>query len=74
MIERGIIDRFEGDIAVIEFSGGTRIREYRREALPADAVAGDAVILSDDGKLSLDPETTAARKRDIQDLMDELFE
>ncbi|MFC5529751.1 DUF3006 domain-containing protein [Cohnella yongneupensis] len=72
-MERGFIDRFEGELAVIEFEGG-QFREVRRDELPAGASAGDAVIVQNDGRLSLDPEATAARKREVQRLMDELFE
>jgi len=72
-MERGFIDRFEGEVAVIAFEGG-RVREYNRELLPEQAAAGDAIIVQADGKLSLDPEATEARKREVQALMDELFE
>lgn len=72
-MQRGFIDRIEGDVAVIAFEGG-RVSEFRRERLPEQATAGDAVVMDEDGKLLLDPAATKARKQDIEQLMDELFE
>lgn len=71
-MEKGFIDRFEGELAVVEFDGGTR--DFPRDALPEGAAVGDCVVLRSDGKLALDPKGTAARKREIEALMDELFE
>jgi hydrogenase maturation factor len=70
-MENGIIDRFEGDIAVIEIGGVTR--DLPRALLPSDAKVGDTLIM-DNGEIRLNPAETTKRKREIQDLMDELFE
>lgn len=71
-MKKGVIDRFEGELAVIEFEGGTR--DYRRAELPEGAAVGDMVVVREDGTLAPDPEGTAARKREIDALMEELFE
>jgi hypothetical protein len=70
-VERGIIDRFEGDIAVIEVDG--EARDYARSKLPRGAQAGDAVVI-ENGEIRLDEAANEKRKRDIDRLMDELFE
>lgn len=71
-MERGIIDRFEGDdIVVIEISQSTR--DYPRAALPQGAKPGDSVII-EDGVIRLDESDTKKRKKEIDALMDELFE
>lgn len=70
-MERGIIDRFEGGIAVIEVNGITR--DLPRSVLPRDAKVGD-VLLLDNGEIRLDQEETNNRKKEIKSLMDELFE
>jgi hypothetical protein len=70
-MERGIIDRFEGDLAVIEIDGMTR--DLPRADLPHDARVGD-VLLFVNGEIQLDHEGTNQRKQKIQKLMDELFE
>ncbi|MFC4305693.1 DUF3006 domain-containing protein [Cohnella boryungensis] len=70
-MERGIIDRFEGDIAVVEVDGSTR--DYVRSKLPRGAQAGDAIVI-ENGEIRLDEAAKEKRKRDIDRLMDELFE
>lgn len=70
-MERGIIDRFEGEMVVIEIDGITR--DLPRTILPNDAKVGD-VVLFDNGVIRLDQEDTLNRKKAIQNLMDELFE
>jgi hydrogenase maturation factor len=71
MMERGVIDRFEGEIAVIEIGGGTR--DFQRSLLPKNAKPGDSVIM-EDGAIRIDEAGTKRRKKDIDALMDELFE
>jgi hydrogenase maturation factor len=70
-MERGIIDRFEGDIVVIEIGGVSR--DLPRAVLPRDVKVGDVVTL-DNGEIRLDQEETKRRKQEIEGLMDELFE
>ncbi|KIL35185.1 pyruvate kinase [Cohnella kolymensis] len=70
-MERGVIDRFEEEIVVIEIGGVTR--DYPRSSLPKGAKSGDAVIIEQD-RIRIDNKETSKRKKEIQDLMDELFE
>jgi hypothetical protein len=68
---RGVLDRFEGETAVIEIEGETR--DYPKGMLPHEAKPGDALVLEGE-QFRLDPVSTERRKKEIQDLMDELFE
>ncbi|WP_372663753.1 DUF3006 domain-containing protein [Cohnella sp.] len=70
-MERGIIDRFENMIVVIEVDGLTR--DLPRALLPRDAKVGDVVLL-DNGEIRLDQAETIHRQKEIKGLMDELFE
>ena len=63
-----IIDRFEGSWAVVEYEGETF--DIPRGLLPASAKEGDTLVLT----LQVDPADTAARRRRIEDLMDDLFQ
>jgi len=63
-----IIDRFEGDYAVIEYAGSTF--NLPRVLLPQHAKEGDVL----QGQLTVDDDTTAKRRERIQTLMNELFE
>lgn len=63
-----IIDRFEGDFAVIEF--GDITFDLPRELLPKEAKEGDVLRMS----ISVDKEETARRRKRIDNIMDELFE
>ena len=104
---RGVIDRFEGDVAAIVFDDDQRL-DLPRDQLPAGARAGDAVVvrLSDAGtwhgvwgksskirldngqsikwpgergegdawlSIEIDAEDTAARKKRVQALVDDIF-
>lgn len=68
---KGIIDRFECDLAVIEVEGHTV--EYPKYLLPAEAEAGDVIIINGN-QFTLDKEETKKRKQEIDDLMNDLFE
>ena len=70
-MQKGIIDRFEGEYAVVEFDG--RTEDVLRSELPAGVKPGDTLIF-EDGKVMIDTEATASRKEEIDSLMDELFE
>lgn len=63
-----IIDRFEGEIVVLEYEG--RTFDLPRVFLPKEAREGDVVIL----EATLDPEDTDKQSQKINLLMDELFE
>ena len=62
------IDRFEGEIAVLEYEGKTY--HLPKIFLPAEAEEGDQIILFS----KIDEEGTKAQREKIQKLMDGLFE
>ncbi|MEX0135295.1 DUF3006 domain-containing protein [Bacillus nitratireducens] len=70
-MQKGIIDRFEGELAVIEMKNITI--DVPRSKLPSSAKEGDVLIIEDD-KYTIDKKETDKRKREIQNLMDKLFE
>jgi hypothetical protein len=72
MMERGVIDRFEGELAVIEF--GDKMRDISRSMLPKNAKVGDSVVVDKDGSIRVDQADTKKRTKEIDELMDELFE
>ncbi|MGM0410687.1 MAG: DUF3006 domain-containing protein [Bacillota bacterium] len=61
-----IIDRFEGDKAVVESSGGTF--EINKSEIPNNAKEGDVL------KIIVDKEETSTRRQAIKELSKELFE
>ena len=61
-----IIDRFEGDYAVVEIDKGKFVN-LPKELVP-DAKEGDIVIIR------VDHEETNKRKEHVKDLMNQLFE
>lgn len=66
-----IIDRFEGEIAVLE-DEKSKFTEIEKSLLPNNAKEGDCVVL-EDGKYTINKETTEKLKEEIDDLMDDLF-
>ena len=68
---KGIIDRFEEDIAVVEVDGATR--DFQKSIFPAGAEPGDFVEITGDHVVILKDET-AKRREEIEKLMDELWE
>jgi len=63
-----VIDRFEGDWAVIEF--GRKTFNLPKIILPAGAKEGDVI----DIEITIDRKATASRKESIDKLADSLFE
>lgn len=65
-----IIDRFEGEYAVAEYTDGRGVEKFANIArvLLPDAKAGDVV------RIAIDKEETEARAKKINALMEELFE
>jgi len=63
-----VIDRFEGDWAVIEF--GRKTFNLPKFILPAGAKEGDVI----DIEITIDRKATASRKESIDKLADSLFE
>ena len=65
-----IIDRFEGDFAVVEHDD--EMLNIKRTDLPENVKSGDVLIQRDE-RFVIDDEQTAERRREIQRLQDELF-
>ena len=63
-----IIDRFEGDWAIIEYDA--QFFKLPKSLLPPDAEEGDMLELH----ITINESATAERKNKIQELMDDLFE
>lgn len=69
---RGIIDRFEGDVAVVE--GEDRVMvEIPRNKIPKEAKEGDS-ILQINGEYILDEGETQRRRLEIEALSQDLWE
>ena len=68
---KGIIDRFEDDLAVVEIDGETK--DFQRAIFPNDAVAGDVVKIEGNVVTILKDEIKRLRQ-EIEDLMDEVWE
>ena len=70
-MKKGIIDRFEGDLAVVEFDD--EMKDIPKSKVPKEAHVGDVLIFDGD-KITISNEETNTLKKEIDDLMDELFE
>lgn len=68
---RGIIDRFEGEIAVVEIDGTTK--DFPKKLFPKSAKTGDVVEINEDKVTVLKAQTEKLRK-EIEDLMNEVWE
>lgn len=62
-----IIDRFEGDYAVVELNDRSTV-DMPKPLLPKEAKEGDVI------EISIDKKETESRKRRIQQLMKDLWE
>jgi len=60
-----IIDRFEGDFAVVETDRGTI--DIPRSDIPSNAKEGDVLVIS------ISESATGERKKEIDDMMGKLF-
>lgn len=69
---KGIIDRFEENIAVIELENKEKM-DLPRKLLPLEAREGD-VVYEENGNYRIDQEETKKNKEDIAKLMDSLWE
>lgn len=73
---KGVIDRFEGDWAVVEIANETEPRNISRKLLPRRAKEGDYLQLEiKDGNViqaKTDPDATQAAKKRIQDKLGRL--
>ncbi|MBH0358274.1 DUF3006 domain-containing protein [Bacillus toyonensis] len=70
-MQRGIIDHFDGALAVIEINNITI--DVPRSKLPSNVKEGDVLIIEND-TYTIDKNETDKRRREIQNLMDKLFE
>ncbi|TWT01850.1 DUF3006 domain-containing protein [Planomicrobium sp. CPCC 101079] len=68
---RGIIDRFEGELAVVEIEGVTK--DFDKSIFPKFATPGDFVEITGD-RVTVLKDETEKRRKEIKDLMDELWE
>ena len=64
---RFIIDRFEGDFAIVELKNRESV-DIPRVVLPIEAKEGDSIIVS------IDEVETESRKKRIQDKFNSLFD
>ncbi|WP_214776052.1 DUF3006 domain-containing protein [Exiguobacterium sp. s37] len=69
---RGIIDRFEGDLAVVEF--GEVMEDIPRSRLPESIQPGDVLWFYEDGRVERDTEAKQQLSNEIDQLMEELWE
>lgn len=68
---RGVIDRFEGEFAVVELD--TReIKNIKREIIPKNAKEGDVLNIGEN--ITIDYEEAEKRKKEIESMMEDLFE
>lgn len=63
-----IVDRFEGDWAIVEY--GDETFNIPKELLPKDAKEGDVLNIT----IEVDRQATEERAKKISVLMDDLFE
>ncbi len=70
-MQKGIIDRFEGDLAIIEIEDHTI--EIPKGKMPENAKVGDVVLLDGDS-ITVDPIETKNLKKEVEALAEDLFE
>lgn len=68
---KGVIDRFEGDIVVLEIDGITK--DFPKTLFSHHAKEGDVVSMKNGKFVVLKQETNELRK-EIEELMNDLFE
>jgi hypothetical protein len=68
---KGIIDRFEGDFVVVEIKGKTK--DFLRTQFPKEAQPGDVVII-EKFKITLAKDETDKLRKEIEELMNEVWE
>jgi len=68
---KGIVDRFEGNLVVIEIDGKTQ--DIPKNHVEPDVQVSDVVELVD-GKWMAKKDETATRKKKIKSLMDSVWE
>jgi len=69
---KGIVDRFEGELVVVELADGSTT-DYPKILFPNTVSPGDSVYMTN-GKFEINKNKTKQLKKEIDNLMDELFE
>ena len=69
---RAVIDRFEGNVAVLELNDGASFADVDRSTLPEGARVGDALV-GEKGAWLVDEDATRENLAANERLMDELF-
>ncbi|RHB46832.1 DUF3006 domain-containing protein [Exiguobacterium sp. AM39-5BH] len=69
---RGIVDRFEGDLAVVEF--GEVMEDIPKSRLPKSIQSGDVLWFYEDGRVEVDVGEKQRLSKEIDELMNELWE
>ncbi|MBU0940704.1 MAG: DUF3006 domain-containing protein [Bacteroidetes bacterium] len=68
---RGIIDRFEGELVVVEVEGKTK--DFPKSMFPTETQPGDVVTILDD-KVILQKGETEELRKEIEQLMEDVWE
>jgi hypothetical protein len=68
---KGIVDRFEGDLVVVEVNGQTK--NYPRAMFPKELEIGD-VVKFEGNQVVIQKDETAKLRKEIEDLMNEVWE
>lgn len=68
---RAVVDRFEGEYAVLEMEDGTMANITKTEIL-GDVMEGDVLYLTE-GKYIIDKVETLRRRAEIKKIMDEVW-
>ncbi|MFF2590613.1 DUF3006 domain-containing protein [Peribacillus butanolivorans] len=68
---KGIIDRFEGNFVVVEI--GNKTIDFDKAIFPKEATAGDVVVINGN-HVSVLKDETEKRRKEIEKLMDDVFE
>lgn len=68
---RGIIDRFEGDFAVVELDNGN-MKNIHRNKIPKEANEGDVIYISQE--IRIDINETKKRKAEIEKMVEDMWE
>lgn len=69
----GVIDRFEGDYAVVEMRDTDQMVDIPRKDVPANAKESDVIVITD-GKITIDVAETKRLKAEIDELMKDIWE
>jgi hypothetical protein len=68
---KGIIDRFEGDLVIVEIKGKTK--DFLRAQFPKEAKPGDVVII-EESNITIAKDETDKLRKEIEELMNEVWE